>query len=290
MDMQRNAVEQILQLNSGGGNETIQLIEKGLDRASQFAEKFIGGKTREAVSAQQSQAQLAQANAAAMQAQAQAMTVQAQMQRHQAAQADTGLAGPKVIPASVAVAATAQSSEKPSGNSAWSAGPTAPNGATEVIKRTLGHTDEEWFGPIMPRVTELRDGVDRFIESISMNPARLKKDGTVDGVEPETAASVILQAAMLVMQQNIQIPAMMELLGQGRVADFMDVLLPNAPQPYRDEVAQMVLAELQGGSDDGEDEDEDEDDGDEDGAEAAKPNGVAAVAPAVIKPAPQARA
>lgn len=283
LEMQRNAVEQILQLNSGGGNETIQLIEKGLDRASSFAERFIGGKTKEAVSAQQSQAQLAQANAAAMQAQAQAMTVQAQMQRHQAAQAEPGLAGPKVIPAAPA---PAQSSEKPSGNSAWGTGPTAPNGATEVIKRTLGHTDEEWFGPILPKVVELRDGVARFIESISMNPPRLKKDSSVDGVEPEAAASVILQAAMIVMQQNINIAAMTELLGQGRVADFMDVLLPNAPQPYRDEVAQMVLTELQGGADDDEDEDEDEE-GEEDTAETT--NGVA-VAPKVIKPAPQARA
>jgi hypothetical protein len=297
LNMQRQAVEQILQLNSNGGSETIQLIEKGLDRASSFAERFIGGKTKEAVSAQQSQAQLAQANAAAMQAQAQAMTVQAQMQRHAAAQpqvTDSGLNGPKVMPATagpngetqVSQTSSAKPMPKVPGNESWTTGPIPAIGVVPTVKRTLGHTDEEWFGPIMPKVVELRDGVDRFIESIGMEPKRLNKDGTVEGVEPEQAASVILQAAMIVMQQQLQIPAMTELLGQGRVADFMDVLLPDAPQPYRDEVAQMVLSALQGGDEDEEDgEDEDEEDGD------ATPEVVVNAQPAKpVKPGSQARA
>jgi hypothetical protein len=283
LEMQRNAVEQILQLNQGGGSETIQLIEKGLDRASSFAERFIGGKTKEAVSAQTAQAQLAQANAAAMQAQAQAMATQASMQRHQAqqtqliqAQPDSGLNGARVPSAPM------QASVPPKPD--WSTGPMPVPGTVQMIKRVLGHTDEEWFGPILPRVIELREGVAKFIESISMQPPRLKPDGTVEGVEPEQAASVILQAAMLVMQQQIPIAAMIDLLGQGRVADFMDVLLPEAPQPYRDEVAQMVLTELQGGGDDDE---EDEEDG-EDEEESEAPATVAAVPP--TKPAPRARA
>jgi hypothetical protein len=281
LEMQRSAVEQILQLNSGGGNETIQLIEKGLDRASSFAERFIGGKTKEAVSAQQSQAQLAQANAAAMQAQAQAMTVQAQMQRQAQLPAESGLNGARV-PAPV-TAPVLTSVPKTPGNDAWTTGPIPAVGITPTVRRSLGHTDEEWFGPILPKVVELRDGVARMIESLQMAPIRLKKDGSVDGVEPEQAASVILQAAMIVMQQQIQIPAMTDLLGQGRVADFMDVLLPDAPQPYRDEVAQMVLTELQGGADDEDDEDDDED------AEGEEPVNVTTQA-SNGKPTPQARA
>jgi hypothetical protein len=283
LEMQRNAVEQILQLNQGGGNETIQLIEKGLERASSMAEKYLGNKTKEAVSVQTTQAQLAQANATAMQAQAQAMAVQASMQRQQAQQAqqaqipasDSGLNGARVP------SAPAQASVPTKPN--WSAGPAADPGTVQMIRRVMGHTDEEWFGPILPKVIELREGVVKFIESISMKPPRLKPDGAVDGVEPEQASSVILQAAMIVMQQQIPIAAMIDLLGQGRVADFMDVLLPDAPQPYRDEVAQMVLTELQGGADDDEEEEEDEDDGEE------TPAAVTAPTPAA-KPAPRARA
>jgi hypothetical protein len=150
----------------------------------------------------------------------------------------------------------------------------------------MGHTDEEWFGPILPKVVELREGVAKFIESISMTPPRLNKDGSVDGVEPEQASSVILQAAMIVMQQQIPIAAMIDLLGQGRVADFMDVLLPDAPQPYRDEVAQMVLTELQGGADDEDEEDEEDEDGEND----VETSAVAVAPPQVVKPAPRARA
>ncbi|MGH7177100.1 MAG: hypothetical protein ACREJC_06965 [Tepidisphaeraceae bacterium] len=268
LEMQRNAVEQILQLNSGGGNETIALIEKGLERASSMAERYLGGKTREAVSAQQTQAELAKANATAMQAQAQAMTVQASMARQaqqqaQQPQPDAGLNGPRIVPAEAGPNGETRVSQTSSAgnpaNNGWSTGPVPAIVPIASARRVHGRTDEEWFGPILPKVNELREGVDRCIESLTMNPPRLDKEGGVDGIEAEKAALVILQAAQIVMAQQLPILAMMELLGQGRIADFMDVLLPNAPQPYRDEVAQMLLHELSGGNDEDEDEDENED-------------------------------
>jgi hypothetical protein len=290
LEMQRNAVEQIMQLNSGGGNETIQLIEKGLDRASSFAERFIGGKTREAVTSQQTQAQLAQANAAAMQAQAQAMSAQAAMQAQAARQAAQNANGSGLNGASIPMPAKAgpngetqvsqTSSAKPDG---WTTGPIPPAVPHVPVRRVLGHTDEEWFGPILSKVDELRVGVDRFIDSLKQTPHRLNKDGTVDGIEPEQAATVIMQAAMVVMEQQLPIQAMIGLLGQGRVADFMDVLLPDAPQLYRDEVAQMVLKELQGG-------DEEEDDEEEADDDAETPEVAAQPAVKLVKPAPRARA
>ena len=268
-NMQRAAVDQILQLNQGGGNETIALIEKGLERASSMAERYLGGKTKEAVSAQQSQATMAQAQATAMQAQAQAMTVQAQMQamaQQQAQEPDSGLNGAR-MPAVAGPSGETQTSQTSSvkQTDGWGTGPVPPISVITPtnIPRRLGRTDAEWFGPLLPKVEELRDGVKRFAESLKMEPHRLKKDGTVDGVEAEQAASVILQATAIVMQQQLPITAMIDLLGQGRVADFMDVLLPEAPQPYRDDVAQMILSELQGGSDDDDDEDEDDGEGED---------------------------
>jgi hypothetical protein len=267
LEMQRNAVEQIMQLNSGGGNETIQLIEKGLERASSMAERYLGGKTKEAVTAQQSQAQMAQAQAQAMQAQASAMATQAAMQQRAAAaataQPDSGLNGARGVPATAGPSGDTKVSQTSSvtPGDGWSTAPVPPGTEVLPIKRTHGHTDEEWFGPILPKVVELRVGVDHFIESLKQNPPRLAKDSSVDGIEPEQAGSIIMQATMIVMQQQIAIPAMTELLGQGRVADFMDVLLPSAPQPYRDEVAQLVLQHLSG--DDGDEEEDEEDDVDE---------------------------
>jgi hypothetical protein len=292
LSMQRQAVEQILQLNNTGGSETIALVKEGLERASSFAERFIGGKTREAVTAQQTQAQLAQANATAMTAQAAAMQAQAAMQANAARQQlpqgqqvpsnGAPINGAPIKPPPVNQGPT-NIAPRPA-TDAWSTAPVAPLAPEIKVQRHLGRTDQEWFGPILPKVTELREGADRFLDSLKQAPPRLTEDGHVDGIEPEQAADLILQATMLVMQQQIPIPAMTDLLGQGRIADFMDTLLPNAPQPYRDEVAQMVLHELQGGGDNDDDDDDDDEELDDPG-EAKKPAPIA-----LVRPAPQARA
>jgi hypothetical protein len=257
-NMQRAAVDQILQLQGGDGNSTVALIEKGLDRASSFAERFISGKTKEATVAQQSQAQMAQAQAQAMTAQAMAMQAQAAAanapQLPEPMPTSTGLNGAGAV---ASIAPTPMNGHTAGVNDAWTTGPAPANAEmAKPLPKRLGRTDLEWFGPILPKVEELRTGVSRFIGSLQMQPHRLKKDGTVDGVEPEEATGMIMQAMTVVVQQQIPIAAMIDLLAQNRVADFMDVLLPDAPQSYRDDVAQGVMASLSG--EDAEDEDEDE--------------------------------
>jgi hypothetical protein len=213
---------------------------------------------------------------------------------------DSGLNGPRIV---TAVAGpngetwVSQTSSVPTPLKVvddWGTGPVPPIStvAPSNAPRRLGRTDVEWFGPLLPKVDELRAGVKRFGESLKMEPHRLKDDGTVDGVEPEVAADVIGQAMNIVLQQQIPIAAMIDLLGQSRFADFMDVLLPDAPQPYRDDVAQLVIEALSG--DDG-DEDEDGEEGedeDEDGEEA-EDGAQQLVKPVVApktKPASRARA
>jgi hypothetical protein len=296
MNLQNRAVENIMQLNNTGGSETIGLIKEGMERAASFAERFVSGKVKEATVAQQSQAQIAQAQAAAMQAQVQSQAIAAQVaaragQQPQApapAPGVNGTATPRPvttpIPApSQPTVIDATAAPKPA-NDTWTTGPVPPITAEAKVVRNHGRTDEEWFGPILPQVKELRAGVARFIESLKMEPKRLLPDNHVDGAEPEQTAGTILQAAMMVQQQQIPINAMIDLFAQGRVADFMDVLLPDAPQPYRDEVVQLVMVELQGGADD---EDEDpEDDEDPEGEVEAAPQPT----PTIVKPAPRARA
>jgi hypothetical protein len=325
--MNRQAVEQILQLQNTGGSETIGLIREGMERAAGFAEKYIGGKVKEATVGQQSQAQIATAQATHAQAQAQAMHAQVQAQAL-AAQA-AARAGQQVppapgqphTPAPNAAAAqpragangaangvhpvTAQAG--PSGetlvsqtssaplpaNDAWGTSPvpSVTAGPESKVKRHLGHTDEEWFGEILPHVQRLREGVARFIESLQQTPPRLLPNNHVDGVEPAQASNAILQVAMMVMQRQMPILAMTDLLDQGRVADCMDVLLPDAPQPYRDEVAQKIIETMKGEDEDPDDLDDpddgggdDGDDGDDAAHEAQPPAQLAVVKAPPAKP------
>lgn len=319
LQMSRQAVEQALAINTQGGSETIGLIKEGMERATGMAEKYIGGKVKEATVAQQAQAEMAKAQAMAMQATAatKQAEVQGQMLAAQLA-ARAAAANPQAQAAAPAAQPTAQNKPNtqpvagPNGahpqaqtapaNSngqaqvtqppaapvvdSWSTGPVppaasiSPEEASRAVRR-LGHTDEEWFGMILPQVHELRAGVDRFLDSLRMQPPRLLADGHVDGVEPDQAANVILQAGQQVMQRQLPILAMTELLAQERVAEFMDVLLPGAPQPYRDHVSQTIFNTLKAlnGEDDDPDDDEDGED-DEDGVVVAPP----AVAPQAVRP------
>src|SRR5262249_725986 len=58
----------------------------------------------------------------------------------------------------------------------------------------MGRTDTQWFGPLLGEVTQLRDGVKRYIESLSMQPPRLTKDGQPDGISVDQATAGIIQA------------------------------------------------------------------------------------------------
>jgi hypothetical protein len=315
LQMSRQAVEQALQINNPGGSETVGLIREGMERAAGFAEKYIGGKVKEATVGQQSQAEMAKAQAAHAQAQAAAMQAQVQAEalraqaaaRAAAASAAAGAAqAPQQAPAQpvepqpASVVNGAPSNAKPANGAGapldgWHTGPVpaSANVAPPLdpkVRRFLGHTDDEWFGPLLPRVHELREGVARFIESLELTPRRIKADGHVDGVEPEQAANAILQAGMQVMQQGIPIAAMQHLFGQGRIADLLDVLLPDSPQPYRDEVTRMVLSTLQGGSEEEEEEEEEEGSDDEGQGDDGEDGQVQAKAPVVAAPSPRARA
>lgn len=249
LQMQRQAVEMTLQLASPSeGIGTV--VDKNLDRLAGLADRYFGNKTREAVEAQRSQAQIAAAQATAMQAQATAMQVQA------------GLSG-----AAVPAAAPAPVESAPTPELAAPTGPQAP--------RNLGKTDAEWFGPIIPQVEQLRQGVATYLESIQQKPVRVDKDGDPEGISSAGAAHSVMMAIGVVVERQLPIPAMQELILTGRVVDFVNVLLPEAPAPFRDEVIELLKKALADDGDEDEDDDEDEDE-DED---AAPPKPVVEVLP-----------
>ena len=108
--------------------------------------------------------------------------------------------------------------------------------------KRLGHTDLEWFGPLLVEVLQLREGVNHYIESLKLE--RIDKQGDPEGISVDQAAAGVVQAMTIVAQQGVPVPAMVDLLNQQRYADFMDVLLPGAPQTYRDDVVQSVIVKL----------------------------------------------
>lgn len=244
LDVQRIAMENLVQMNPQGGKGVVDLVEGAIDRASGLAEKWVGAKSAEARAHVQAQASAVQANAHVQAANAHAVAEQARTQRAamqapvvvSGPPADAKLAEPKIIaPAVVAAPVVAAGLNGIAVNG---------NGA----KLTAGRTDEQWFGPLLENVQKLREGVARCIESVQMNPIRLDpKTNLVDGVEPAACASAIVQAVDYIVAHNIPVPAMRDVLGQFRYDDFMGILLPDAPYNYRLDVMKILIPMLEKG-------------------------------------------
>ncbi len=279
--IQRSLIEQAAQLNQGGGNEVIGLVRDIGGGVQKMVEKYTGGKTKEAVAGLHAQSEMARAQADVIKSNNDRLAAMAQTE------ARVKQVGPgqqtQAVPVSAAPTnGNGNGNGHANGKPPWVApnhtvpaqaatglnGPStvegpAPAPAANQARKIKGRTDVEWFGVLLPKVIELRGGVDRLIESLSMNPPRMDPANpeAPDGVVPEQTAMAVHQAAMFIMEKQIPIPAMTDLLIQGMVPDFCDVLLPDAPQAYRDDVAKLLLSI---GSEEGdEDSDEDEDDDEE---------------------------
>lgn len=305
VEMQQRVTENALQMQPGGSG-VIDVVRDGVSSFKELAEKYVGAKSQSERFAYQAQAQVADAQARGIEAQAYAANVaanpRAPMPARVEALASSGLGGGTVTPITSARRKKKRKADRVA--AAQGVAPTAAPGST--VKR-LGKTDDEWFGPVLiEEVVGLREGVAHFVESLSVTPVRLdEKTKQPEGVSPEMACQGIVQAAQLVMQQGVQVPVMQELLFPERFADFVDVLLPDAPQSYRDDVVVGVIELLQKltgqaatpkprageegaeGSDDEEDEeDEDDDEDDEDDDEDDEEELTAApVKPVTAKPA-----
>jgi hypothetical protein len=300
--IQRTLIETAAQLNQGGGNEVIGLVRDIGGGVKEMVEKYTGGKTKEAVAGFHTQAEMARAQADVIKSQndrlAEMARVEATIKQSGAvAQRQDGTfvgatppgAQPSIQAAPVPVngngAGHAASSRPPwaTPKQPRTSAPVAPSGGLngapiaavapipvavvatgyDPQRKIKGRTDVEWFGVLLPKVIELRSGVDRLIESLSMDPPRMdpKNSKMPDGVVPEQTAMAVHQAALYIMENQIPIPAMIDLLIQGMVPDFIDVLLPDAPQAYRDDVTKLLMSigTEEDGEDDEDDEDEDED-------------------------------
>ncbi len=284
IEMQGKVIENAMQLNQGG-SPAIDLIREGVNGVKDLAAKYVTSTNRAKQVEAQSQAQVAQAQAQAqaVTAQAQAAITQAQLRAQQpqpqivqAPRPTNGLSGPNngaqnansyeewqkrrggndVPPEQARETVSQQPKPVPT---------VMPNAASAAHAKRLGKTDFEWFGPALGEVQGTRAAVAAFFakmrkvhNSADEPPPIEETDATAENV-----AKGMVQAAGFVASTQMPVPAITELLFQGRYDDFVVVLLPDATDAYRDDVV-LEFRKLNGEVvDEPDDEDEGEGQGEE---------------------------
>lgn len=279
IELQQKVTENMMSMQPQS-NSVVDLVREGVQGLKETAERYVGAKSASERVQVQAQVQLAQAQAQSQQAQAEAMKAAASVElanrgvhvppapvpQIQIPAQASGLAGVKPQAPVVPI----NSKPKKNGKGKVAAPPESK------IKR-LGKTDIEWFGPLITQVQEARENVELFLKSCeAVRDAKDGEEPELEGASPEELAGFVVQATAAVMQAQLPIPALLDLLMQNRYADFVDVLIPNAPQKYRDDTVQSLIEQIRAltgepvaeagadGDADGDDGGDDDGDGDPD--------------------------
>ena len=269
-NLYKNAAETIMQMSGGGGDPpAVRMIQEGVARASEVAERFLAVKRDQVVSEAKVKTAEAQRDTTRIQAETQLRTqqmyAQAQAQRPQQqwrppppvvnAPAGAGLGGTQAH--AQAAPQAAQQAPRPSNTNGQAAaqpraaqpaqpthvgpidpyaqpapttpvhvGPIDPYPPPPPPPNSTGPSEEEVFGMALESVLRLRRGVAE---------GKLTPDKTVDA---------ILQGVEHVVSNNLVIPAF-ALFQQERWADFIDLMLPEAPQDFRIECVRILLEEVE---------------------------------------------
>lgn len=246
VNMYKSAAEHAMQISGGGSDPPVaRIIQESMARAGEVAERYLTMKRDQMIS--EAKVKQAQAQAQAEAAKAAAAAAQARLLQ---TPVSAGLAGvpvrsngyvmptpmptPTVTtpPVSVPTSPTAAAAPPAPSEAPTSDAPSAPSTASKA-----GPTEEEMFGVALESVRRLRKGVE---------------EGKLN---PEQAVDAILQGVEYVTANQLTIPAF-TLFQQERWADFIDVLLPDAPQEFKTECVRILTEEVEVVEGDESDEDE----------------------------------
>jgi len=257
-NLYKNAAETIMQMSSGGSEPpAARLIQEGIGRASEIAEKYLAVKRDSVISegrVKTAQAQTEQTRVAAeAQVRTAAMNVQAAQARGWATPppvANSGLGGANGSNGAQQAQRPPQAAQQPAAQPANGNGQVRPPKHTGPIDlpveedttrpsgappRTSGPTEEEMFGVALESVHRLRRGV---------------AEGKLD---PSKTIDAVLQGVEHVVTNQLVIPAFV-LFQQERWADFIDIMLPDVPQDFKTECVRILIEEVEvdagGGGDD----------------------------------------
>jgi len=254
-NLYKNAAETIMQMSGGGGEPpAVRLIQEGMARAGEVAERFLAVKRDSVISEAKVKQAEAQRDATKIQAEAalrsQAMHAQTQAQQQQrwstpppVANANGGgLGGVNAKPQQPQQQQPQRPHVQPTSN-----GHTAKAGPIEYVEpatqpkqtgpidlppeppappNNTGPTEEEMFGLALESVHRLRRGVAEG----KLNPSE-----TIDA---------ILKGVEHVVTNQLVIPAFV-LFQQERWADFVDVMLPAAPSDFKHECVRILIEEVE---------------------------------------------
>jgi len=280
--MYKTAAEQVMQMSGGGGDPpAARLIQEGIGRASEMVDRYLSVKRDQTLGEVQVKKAQAQVEAARVQAHAQMQIAQRQatMMRPQpqwaspppVAPQGSGLSGAGTGPGGPVPARPTHGptpARPQNGTPANGTSNGASNGAAqqarpvptnvppghhpsaytdevppepkapshlhsdevpvEVLPKPAkqGPSEQEIFGPTFPSVQRLRKGVN---------------DGQLT---PEQAVDAILQGVEYVDKNQLLVPAFV-LFAEERWADFIDVLIPEAPIQYRAECVRIMVEEVE---------------------------------------------
>lgn len=131
-----------------------------------------------------------------------------------------GATTPTVDPAQAPQSAAPQAPSAPSA-------PVTGVGQASSPLRAGGKTDDEWFGPALGDVVNLRTGAAMFLDAVAVDPPKTDKEGNVPGLQPDQAAYGLMVASQEIIKQNAKVMAFEVLWNQQMYAQLIDVLLPD---------------------------------------------------------------
>lgn len=228
--MFRGMSEHVLNLGSSGSEPPIVgVVKDAVANVSNMADKWIGGQRDTAIAAAQVEKAKYETQREAIRAQSQPIIT--------APPPNNGVQPSLPQPPPPPVA-------QPAPNQAVATQAPQPAPVPGGIKRK-GLTDIEWFTPVLlPHIEALRQGVAQFMDAVTSKPPKTDEHGQLLGVNPQQTVEGMLNVAAQIEANKADVPAFTRLFMQERYADLFDVVLPDAPQIYRDDCVQLMMARL----------------------------------------------
>ena len=247
VDMYRSAANNIAELSGGGqGSWVPGLIQEGLAKAGEIAKNITNYRRDQAVS--ENKAKIAQA-------QAQEAAARAQQAMSSRPVAPYPTAAPQYVPP--------QQQVQQAGGGLNGAAPQAPapkpseearvipiEGAAKAKEEKGTAKDAERFGPAWESVRRLRKGVDAYCAAnkdlVDEDARAVGSDKEPIGASPGQAVDAVLQGIAFIAKagREAEVPAF-RLYQEERWGEFADLLMPNAPPYYKNEVIRIFNEELE---------------------------------------------
>jgi hypothetical protein len=129
----------------------------------------------------------------------------------------------------------------------------APASSTDPGPVRNGKTDAQWFGPALPDIQRLREGVTKYLVEVTREevtidqpkkgepPTVVGDDGKAVGVSPLLAAQIILMSAAMIEQNKVPgVEAFDYFWKQQMYPALVDIMIPDAPPAYRTDVLRFM--------------------------------------------------